>query len=123
MEKFNLEEALAGNPVVTRDGKRVTELHFFKSNVLKPLIAVIDNIMVGYSAQGKYSPGNDKKLLEEESPYDLFMAPTKKSIWVNVYDDGDSLYLSKVKYTTEEECLNNITRKNEYVKTIEITND
>ena len=29
MKKFNLEKALAGKPVVTRDGKKVLELKIF----------------------------------------------------------------------------------------------
>ena len=33
MEKFNLEKALAGKPVIARIGKKVEEIHFFKTNV------------------------------------------------------------------------------------------
>ena len=116
MKKFNLEEAKAGKPVVTRDGRRVIEVQVFNTRMDKPVVGIIDTRFVAFTKDGKLNP-----IAETES--DLFMAPEKKSIWVNVYNDGDSLCLSKVKFDTQEECLQNITRKSQYIKTIEITNE
>jgi hypothetical protein len=116
MKPFNLLEAKAGKPLVTRDGKKVLELRVFNTDVERPLIAVIEKKIFAFDLNGKFNPSQD-------TGSDLFMALEKKSIWVNVYNDGDSLCLSKVKFDTQEECLRNITRKSQYIKTIEITND
>lgn len=116
MIPFNLEEAKTGKPVVTRDGRRMIELQIFNSEVHRPVVGIIDARVLTFTREGKLLEGRD-------SNTDLFMAPERKSIWVNVYNDGDSLCLSKVKFDTSEECLQNITRKSQYIKTIEITNE
>ena len=116
MEKFNLEEALAGKPVVTRNGKKVTELHLFKSTTGKPVIAIVEGLVAGYTILGKDDDARD-------SIWDLFMAPQKKSIWVNVYDKKDTLSISKSKKFTYEQAIANISNKETYIKTIEITNE
>jgi len=70
MRKFNLEEALNGKPVVTRDGRKVTELHLFKSNINYPLAGVIEGIdddISTFTTSGKFSVYNNDYR-------DLFMA-------------------------------------------------
>jgi hypothetical protein len=37
MKPFDLEKALAGQPVVTRDGRKVLELHLYKNVTEFPL--------------------------------------------------------------------------------------
>ena len=71
MEPFDLEKALAGAPVVTRNGKPVAELHYFKT-AERPykVCAVIDGEVVVLTAKGAY-------YTEGEHAFDLFMAPTK----------------------------------------------
>jgi hypothetical protein len=113
MEKFNLEEALAGKPVVTRNGKKVTELHLFKSTTGKPVIAIVEGLVAGYTILGKDDDARD-------SIWDLFMAPQKKSIWVNVHHCGNTLALGRGRYPTEAEAREKITNKETYIKTIEI---
>lgn len=69
MEKFNLERALAGDPVVTRDGRKVTEVYQFKSYEGDyPVYAVINNAITSHTKSGEY---NEK----DGHPLDLFMAP------------------------------------------------
>jgi len=116
MEKFNLEKALAGKPVIARIGKKVEEIHFFKTNVEKPLVVVIEGKMIRYNKEGLNNPG-------KEDPLDLFMLPEKKVIWVNVYNKGKTLMLGKFRDATEQEAIKNITDKENYIKTIEITNN
>lgn len=67
MKPFNLEDALAGKPVV---GVPVTEIHKFNSsNDSQTLFAVVDGFVFGYYDNGKYN------LIDEESNWDLFMKP------------------------------------------------
>lgn len=115
MKPFNLSDALAGKPVVTRDGRTVSKVVLVDDTLEHCLVAVINGKMSAHDRQGQFTT--------TETERDLFMASTKKSVWVNVYDEGGKLGVSKVKYDTEEECLKNITRKGKYIKTIEITNE
>lgn len=74
MRPFNLKEALAGKPVVTRDGRAVTELHQFKGisdNRKFHIVGVLDGCITTYTLTGRHSTSG------LESHCDLFMAPTK----------------------------------------------
>lgn len=67
LKPFNLEEALKGAPVVTRDGRKVTHLHYFKDEEPNPfrLYAVIDNALYSYKDNGSFGVKQHEK--------DLFM--------------------------------------------------
>ena len=70
MKPFNLEDALAGKPVVTRSGVPLTEIHKFNSsNDSQTLFAVVDGFVFRYYDNGKYN------LIDGESNLDLFMKP------------------------------------------------
>jgi hypothetical protein len=119
MKEFNLESALAGKPVVTRNGKKVTELYLFKSaKLIQPLYGIIegDEDVLAWTTNGIYHP-------TKETGFDLFMVEQKKSVWVNVYkgDFSDEFVLG-MQHTTLERATNNIRGNENYIKTIEITN-
>ena len=86
MIKFDLEKALAGEKVITRNGEEVTQI--VKFNKLQQdeetIYAVIDYEVRSYHSGGVYDEGVD------ESTYDLFMAPNKLSGFINVFADRDS---------------------------------
>ena len=82
MIKFDLEKALAGEKVVTRDGREVTQIHKFDISDDNPIFGVISDKVFSYVDTGEYH--HDKR----ESAHDLFMAPKKLSGFVNVYSDG-----------------------------------
>lgn len=81
LKPFNLEKALAGDPVVTRDGRTVTEVFHFKTafKTLKNTVAAIDGHFYSFYENGKP--------VSWDSEFDLFMAPkiVRKSGWLNVY--------------------------------------
>lgn len=69
MNKFNLEKALAGDKVITRDGKEVIHVHKFNvSGKFMPIIGIVDG---GYG----YWHLNGKQNKDCGSYKDLFMAP------------------------------------------------
>ena|ERR1700686_121316 len=82
MKPFNLQDALAGKPVVTRDGKAVKQLAFFPEAEKYSVIAYSAGDEVDtYTKDGRflnYGAVND-------SSRDLFMAGTMKTGWVNIY--------------------------------------
>jgi hypothetical protein len=79
MKPFDLEKALAGEPVVTRDGNPVTQLIKFEAIVEDGylLYGVVNNKIRNFLESGKYD-----KTFESHS-LDLFMAEPER--WVNVY--------------------------------------
>lgn len=121
--KFDLEKALAGAKVITRDGREVTQLTRFDIYGNYPLIGVINKQKETFQINGKFQDSG-------ESTADLFMAPEKISCWVNVYlHKSLAGHVEKIgirTYTTKENALK-FTEVNSrfytYIKTIEITNE
>jgi len=55
MKPFNLKKALAGEPVVTRNGLRVSEIHLFETyRNNHPVVAVVENELTRFNLDGKY---------------------------------------------------------------------
>jgi len=77
MKEFNLERALAGYPVITRDGRAVTQLHKFDAaDSSYQLIGVIGELIFDFTIDGYSSIGR-------EVSHDLFMAPNKVTLYLN----------------------------------------
>ena len=95
MKKFNLEKAMAGEPVVTRNGHEVTQLHLLDCGDDFPLVSVVNDSVEEYTKEGKYINETG------ESPLDLFMK--EETISVNGFEvpkpickrlvTGDEYYL------------------------------
>lgn len=100
MKPFDLEKALAGEPVVTRHGQPVTQVTKFDANSGYCIAAVVDGEIETFSLDGKFR-------IEDTSRYDLFMATktVKKEGWVVLYKniDNDVQALPLI-YTSKEEA-------------------
>lgn len=90
MKEFNLEEAKAGKPVCTRDGKPARILCFdLKNEHYKIAAAVflsenteyIETFTIDGRRYAECTKRNDS---------DLVMAPIKKQGWINVYKRADN---------------------------------
>lgn len=80
MKQFNRELALAGDPVCSRDGRKVLQIAYFPHAEQSGKLQVqFENskAIEEYYEDGKYFPS-------QESGYDLFMAPKKKKLWIVV---------------------------------------
>ena len=86
LTKFNLEAALAGDKVITRDGREVTQLTHFNVITDRSLCGVIDNEMCTWLIDGVRRVGGS-----DRENYQLFMAPKKLSGFVNIYSDQTSV--------------------------------
>lgn len=85
LKPFNLEKALAGDPVVTRDGRKVTEIAHFKTFYnSQNIIAVLNGQFYSFFENGQYIAQ------DQDTEFDLRMAPkiVKKSGWLNVYPNN-----------------------------------
>ena len=90
MKLFNLERAIKGDPVVTRNGLKVNEIYLCKSldpqgqNLL---------VIIGKSVKWYYSNGNFFRT--QESEYDLLMDTKTEKIKVLIYksDSSEKIYV------------------------------
>lgn len=92
LKEFNLEEAKAGKPVCTRDGRKARIICFDRKFLFKgvsyPIIALVEDTakeetIYGYNEKGKV-------LIEDDATYkdDLMMLPQKKEGWVIIHKEA-----------------------------------
>lgn len=97
MKPFNLEEALAGKPVVTRDGRKLLEIVALKNkNVIFSVFGLIEGNgnSSTFTREGRY-------FLESKTNGDLFMEEESIIRYMNVYNsrvgqDYESLEMAKL---------------------------
>ena len=82
MTPFNLEKALKGAPVITREGKEVSQIKSFFVPQRLSIAGVIDGNIYWWTTEGTSPNGVCSHM-------DLFMAPEKKSGWIARYPSGD----------------------------------
>ena len=98
MRPFDLQKAIEGHPLVTRDGRHVQEFHYFeKVNEGYPIVIVISGKKICINEKGKAINGL-------ESQDDIFLAPTKIKKWINIYNVMSYCGM----YKSKEEALKNI---------------
>ena len=96
LKPFNLEKALAGEKVVTREGKEVTQITKFddlNSGLLFLAGVWEDKYLITYGINGRLHAD------QSDSHHDLFMAPKMKTVYINYYSDTQSAFqYSKKEY-------------------------
>ena len=104
MKPFNLEQALAGAPVVCRKGYPIVEIKYLQTSCQ---LAVVrkepDDKLISY-----FVPCDGKLGDTIEYATDLFMAPIKKEGWINIYHKQSDLVIALTGenvYSTEKEAL------------------
>jgi len=115
MKPFNLNKALLGEPVVTRGGDKVTEIHNFSTRHGEMTVfAIIEGGFLTFNKNGKHYSGIS------DSDFDLLMA--EPETWINVfYDkDRDIPWLGVNRYKTEQEAQENLTDHKWYQTSIKI---
>lgn len=100
LKPFNLEQALAGAPVIMRDGSKVGSIVSFANEVNQEysIVAVVQDCVGKFTKEG---------IAEWGIYYDLFMAPTKKEGWINIYNVHSLDVTGRNIYPTEEAALAN----------------
>jgi hypothetical protein len=118
LEKFDLEKALNGAKVVTRDGREVTQLKKFEGLKEYILAGVVDNNLQTWTTQGLFIADS-----AGECRTDLFLAVEPQRIWVNVYTNNSGIYTGRGNYNKLEAAKKAIAENLNYIKTIEITDE
>lgn len=117
LKPFDLEKALAGESVVTRDGQPIK---IISANSDHPTHKVIGERIGDYrhyalrwTHDGTYNIGKDKISL------DLFMAPVKRQEWGNIYSIEDSTeYAIGTSFSSEELAIKAGIASSKYIKTV-----
>ena len=88
MKPFDLEAAKAGAPIVTRDGRPAKFIaHVAEAHPGQRLL-----VLVGGAVCKSFEDGRHLSISGGDSEYDLFLAPTKRTVWVNVYGYGGATW-------------------------------
>ena len=106
MKPFNLEDVKAGKKVVTRDGRDAEILKYDFRTGNHSILAVLDNdggsqTVQNYTKDGCYYDN------DTDTSYDLFMASTMKSGWINIYKDMGKNITGVAIYTSEQAAVEN----------------
>lgn len=122
MKPFNLEEAKAGKPVCTRDGRSARIICFDAKFRGYPILALVEQEdgtenVNSFCLDGRYNITMEKGW-EDDSFLDLFMKTERHEGWVNIYKTGNVTYSGYTIYLTKEEAENG--EEKECVDTIKI---
>ncbi len=86
MKPFDLEAAKRGEPIVTRGGEAAKFIaHVPDADIGFRVVVMLDGVIECYCDDGSYR-------LSSKSTCDLFMAPRKLTVWVNVYPPYTSCF-------------------------------
>ena len=120
MKEFNLEEYLKdpSQKVVTRDGRAVriicTDL---KQDF--PIVALIyDEEKQKENIECFFENGKYLFFDADDSPLDLFLIPTKKEGWINIYSEQEYRHPGENIFATKEEAIK--YKDINYIATIKI---
>jgi hypothetical protein len=116
MKPFNLEAAKAGKPLVTRDGRKVTEFHHFETCKLKySCVAIVGGESLSYTTAGFFDEDTSDRVL------DLFLADEEVTVWVNVYEGSEAHGLMSGNFYENKEDAENVGRGLGYIGAFPLT--
>ena len=87
---FNLEAAKAGAKVQTRDGRPVRIVCWDVKDEDRPIIGLVCDRTDSKQEHAWYYRKNGRIYQDIVSDYDLFMAPTTRTVWRVIYRDADN---------------------------------
>lgn len=82
MKPFDLEAAQRGEALITRSGAAITFIAYVKELTECQVLAHFEGVLYTFNKAGQYYGD------EDPCNHDLFMAPKKKTVWVNIYSDS-----------------------------------
>lgn len=122
MREFNLEEAKAGHPVCTRDGRKARIVCYDMKITIDhfPLLVLVENDGIeqgfAYNEQG-HRPYTDG----DNDPNDIMMVSVKHEGWVNIYRDTSGITYTGENICDSQEEMEEIGKKSQtYIATVKI---
>ena len=102
MKPFGLEAAMRGEPICTRDGQPAKFIAFVpEASEEQQLIVLIGTNIWRLYPDGRVHQG------ESQRSSDLFMAPKKRTVWINLYEHSSALDSYDAFVYDSEEMANN----------------
>ena len=94
---FDLQAAIAGKPIVRRDGTPVKFVTYHEGVTDGyPVVVIVNGTLNSYMADGSaYDDGEDD--------LDLVMVTEKKKVWINTYKEWDG-EVNAISYRSEHEA-------------------
>jgi len=98
MKPFDLEAAKRGEPIVCRDGTPAKFIaHVPEASESSRLVVMVDTFVAPLWENGKYWS------YDESHDFDLFMAPKKRTVWVNFFKyTTDAAFYSTKEHADEQ---------------------
>ena len=89
MKRFDLEAAKRGEPIVCRDGKPAKFIaHVPEAHPTQRFVVLVGENIYGYLESGQWTG-------IKKDQADLFMAPKKRTVWINIYGTSATVYCSE----------------------------
>lgn len=121
MRPFNLDEAKAGKPVCTRDGRDARIICFDYKHECYSIIALVDNKGKCTESLSMYTNSGAIYINRVSSASDLFMKTEKREGWVNIYKHPEhGSFVGSSIFETEESAKLAATNINKYKTTTKI---
>ena len=109
MREFNLEAAKRGEPIQTRDGRPAKFIAHVPGATESQQVVVL----IGNTVRARYPTGTFYDFEGDDD--DLFMAPRKRTVWVNLYGSSSIARYFSTEYEADQypswtDCISNINR-------------
>lgn len=105
LKPFDLEAALRGEPVVTRDGRAIIDMVLFKNKkIICSLAGSIEDYyaIVQWDTNGRFDETVDNK-------FDLFMGKKTKKLYIGIaLSPKDGAHWTTGAYESEEQLMDNV---------------
>jgi hypothetical protein len=119
LKEFNLEKALSGTKVYTRNGRQVTEIYQFKTKRgANTVVGVIDGCLYEWHESGVWDSTG-------KTTYDLFIVPEVVCKYQNVYFNPkqNEMWMGGQLHDEEKDAVKAAGSSEYYIKTIKITHE
>ena len=120
---FDIEKAINGSDVCTRDGRNARIL-CFDAKGDRPVVALIDQKGISDDYPYKYYP-NGSFYDDTISDIDLMIVPSVKTGYVNLYknhsNNDDCIYNTSNVYRSIDDARNHIVDQDNYIDTVEFS--
>lgn len=90
---FDLQAAIAGKPIVCRNGTPAEFVAYKEDAYTYKIVCFVREEFITFTKDGSF-------IASAVDGFDLFMAPEKKKVWINVWQDKEQQLM--VLYFTEE---------------------
>lgn len=98
MKPFSLEAAKRGEPIVCRDGTPAKFIAYVPETSKDSRVVVLIKRVIYVIGED----GQCARMKNKTDPLDIFMAPIKRTVWVNLYPEAGFTYYHDTQEAADE---------------------